>query len=136
MFRDCYFFSLALDTAQFGRDNFLSCVGRFGFADKITQEIIIFEKVAGTRGQELARFIFDRLDENNCDFTKMISITTDGASNMTGQAHGMANEMIKIVNEKYHLNKRIGIDVHCLGALTTGSTSSHGTSEKSQTSTW
>ena len=31
---------------------------------------------------------------------------------MTGQNTGMANEMIKMVNEKYHLNKRIGVDVH------------------------
>ena len=62
MFRDCYYFSLALDTAQFWRDNFLSCVARFGFDDHISQEIIIFEKVAGTKGQELARLIFERLE--------------------------------------------------------------------------
>ena len=63
MFRDCYYFSLALDTAQFGRDNFLSCVARFGFDDHISQEIIIFEKVGGTKGQELGRLVFDRLEE-------------------------------------------------------------------------
>ena len=63
MFRDCYYFSLALDTAQFGRDNFLSCVARFGFDDRISQEIIIFEKVGGTKGQELGRLIFERLEE-------------------------------------------------------------------------
>ena len=36
---------------------------------------------------------------------------------MTGQAHGMANEMIKIVNEKCALNKRIGVDIHCLWCI-------------------
>ena len=32
---------------------------------------------------------------------------------MTGQKTGIANGMTKFVNEKYHLNKRIGFDVHC-----------------------
>ena len=31
MFDECIHFSIALDTAQFGRDNYLSCIGRFGF---------------------------------------------------------------------------------------------------------
>ena len=34
MFDECAHFSIALDTAQFGQDNFLSCVGRFGFEEK------------------------------------------------------------------------------------------------------
>ena len=78
MFRDCYYFSLDLDTAQFGRDNFLSCVARFGFDDRISQEIIIFEKVGGTKGQELGRLIFERLWEKNCDFK--VGIHHDGWS--------------------------------------------------------
>ena len=65
MFRECCYFSLALDTAQFGRENFLSCVARFGFLDKISQEILLFEKISKTTGQELARFLFDRLVEKN-----------------------------------------------------------------------
>ena len=36
---------------------------------------------------------------------------------MTGQAHGMANEMIKMANENCGLNKRIGVDVHCLWCI-------------------
>ena len=116
MFQKCLYFSLALDTAQFGQDNFLSCVGRFGFDDRIQQEIII-EKVSATTGEDLARFVFGKLEEKNCDFSKMISITTDGATNMIGQEHGMANEMIKMANEKYGLNKRLGVDVHCLWCI-------------------
>ena len=46
MFRDCLYFSLALDTAQFGRDNFLSCVCRFGFDYCIVQEIVMFDKIS------------------------------------------------------------------------------------------
>ena len=64
----------------------------------------------------MARFVFDKLEEKNCDFTKMVSITTDGATNMIGQDRGMANEMMKLVNEKT-LNKTIGIDVHSMWCI-------------------
>ena len=36
---------------------------------------------------------------------------------MIGQNTGMANEMMKLVNEKHHLNKRIGVDVHCMWCI-------------------
>ena len=64
----------------------------------------------------MARFVFDKLEEKNCDFSKMVSITTDGATNMIRQNAGMANEIGKLENEKRHLNtsRRIGVDVHCL----------------------
>ena len=57
MFRDCWFFALAVDTAQFGRNHFMSCVGRFGFEDRISQEILFFEKVSETTGQKLGKFV-------------------------------------------------------------------------------
>ena len=116
-FRNCLYFSLALDTAQFGQDHYMSCVSRFGFDDRISQEIMIFEKVSETTGRDLARFVFEKLNEKNCDFSKLISITTDGASNMIGQERGMANEMVKLVNEKMNAPKRIGVDVHCLWCI-------------------
>ena len=102
LLRNCCYFSLALDPAKFGRDNYLSCVGRFGFEDQILQEILFFEKVSVTTGHEIARFIVEKLEEKNCDFTKLVSITTDGASNMIGQERGMANEIIRMANEKHH----------------------------------
>ena len=114
MFRECVFFCLAIDKAQFGRDHFISCVGRFGFDDRIFQEILIFDKISQTTGKETARFVFEKLNEKRCDFSKLVSITTDGASNMTGQAHGMASEMVRMINGQFNTNKRIGVDVHCL----------------------
>ena len=114
MFRDCLYFSLALDTAQFGRDHFLSCVGRFGFDDYIFQVIIIFEKVSEKTGRELARFLFEKLAEKNCYFSKMVSITTDGAKNMIGQNHGMANEMVKMAKEKCGTSRLIGADINAV----------------------
>ena len=51
MFRDCLYFSLAVDMAQFGQDSFLSCIGRFGFDDRISQVVLLVDKVAENRGQ-------------------------------------------------------------------------------------
>ena len=90
------FFSLELDTAQFGLDHFLSCVARFGFEDRIQQEVLFFEKVSETTGHGLARFIFGRLNEKRWDFSKLVSITTDGAKNMVSPQRGMANEIVKM----------------------------------------
>ena len=36
---------------------------------------------------------------------------------MTGHAHGMATEMIKLVNQKCNANLVIGVDVHCLWCI-------------------
>ena len=47
----------------------------------------------------------------------MVSITTDGATNMIGQNSGMANEIVKLANEKLNSNRRIGVDVHCLWCM-------------------
>ena len=63
MFRDCCFFSLAVDTAPFGRDHFLSCIGRFVYEDRISQVVLIFDRVEEKTGEKLARFIFDKLNE-------------------------------------------------------------------------
>ena len=56
MFRDCCFFSLAVDTAQFGQDHFLSCIGRFVFEDRISQVVLIFDRVEEKTGEKMARF--------------------------------------------------------------------------------
>ena len=65
MFRDCCYFSLAIDTAQFDRDHFLSCIGRFVFEDRISQVILIFDKVDEKSGEQLAEFVFDVLLEKS-----------------------------------------------------------------------
>ena len=114
MFRDCCYFSLAIDTAQFDRDHFLSCIGRFVFEDRISQVILIFDKVDEKSGEKLAEFVFDKLVEKRCDFSKLVSITSDGAKNMISQERGMACELIKRANQKQNIIKTIGVDVHCL----------------------
>ena len=59
-------------------------------------------------------FVFEKLIEKRYDFSKIVSITTDAASNMTGQARGMASELVRLVNQKCHTNMVIGVDIHCL----------------------
>ena len=84
MFRDCLYFSLALDTAQFGRDTFLSCVCRFGFDECVFQEIVLFDKIS-EKQDKIWQISSLKTGRENCDFTKMVCITTDGAKNMIGQ---------------------------------------------------
>ena len=117
MFRDCLYFSLALDTAQFGRDHFLSCVCRFGFDECVFQEIIIFDKISQKTGRDLANYVLEKLTVKNCDFSKMVSVTTDGAKNMIGQYSGLANEIVKMANQRFGLNRHIGADVHSVWCI-------------------
>ena len=58
MFRDSLYFSLAVDTAQFGQDHFLSCIGRFGFDDHISQQVLIFDKVEGKNRGPIGKIYF------------------------------------------------------------------------------
>ena len=60
MFRDSLYFSLAIDTAQFGRDHFLSCVCRFGTDDRIFQENVLFDKISEKTGRDLAKIVFEK----------------------------------------------------------------------------
>ena len=117
MFRNCLYFSLAVDMAQFGQDHFISCIGRFGFDDRISQVVLLFDKVAEKTGDKVARFIFDRLNEKGCDFSKLVSITSDGAKNMISQDYGMANELIKLVRTNLTVDLNVGVDVHCIWCM-------------------
>ena len=68
----------------------------------------------------MAKIVFEKLTAKNCDFSKMVSITTDGAKNMIGQYSGMANEIVKIVNEKMARPGGLGLMSILCGASTTG----------------
>ena len=70
MLRDCSFFALALGTPQFGRSHFMSCVARFAFKDRISQEVLFFEKVSETTGQKLARFVIEKFEEKIATYQK------------------------------------------------------------------
>ena len=47
----------------------------------------------------------------------MVSITTDGAKNMIGQNHGMANEMVKMAKEKCGTSRLIGADINAVWCI-------------------
>ena len=55
--------------------------------------------------------------EKQCDFSKLVSITTDGAKNMVSNQRGVAYEIVKMANDQFHMDKRIGLDVHCLWCI-------------------
>ena len=75
MFRDCLYFSLAVDMAQLGQDRFLSYIGRFGFDDRISQVVLLFDKVAEKTGDKVARFVFDRLNEKKNAISQSSSLS-------------------------------------------------------------
>ena len=119
MFRNCMFFSLALDTAQFGLDHFLSYVARFGFEDRI-QQVLFFEKVSETTGNGLARFIFGQLNEKRWDFSKLVSITTDGEKNMVGPKVEWPTKLSRWPMMHSTWTERSGSTCIVYGASTTG----------------
>ena len=48
----------------------------------------------------MALFIFKKLEENNAKFDKLVSITTDGASNMLGKDNGMVRTIRHLIDQK------------------------------------
>ena len=88
-FEKCKYFSLAVDTALFGQEHVLSCTTRFAFMDRMEQLTLFYAVCHGTTGEELARFLFDKIKQINVPFEKLVSIATDGAKNMIGAANGM-----------------------------------------------
>ena len=88
-FETCQKFSLALDTALFGQDHVLECSVRFSFMDHLEQFPLFFTVCDASTGHDLASLVFNRLRRLNAPFHKLVSISTDGASNMVGQYNGM-----------------------------------------------
>ena len=75
-------FSIALDTAVFGQEHVLSCIGRFTNQDSLSQFPLFFSACHESTEEEMAGFIFKRLKQIHAPFEKLSSIATDGVDNM------------------------------------------------------
>mgnify|MGYP004552267677 CR=1 FL=1 len=103
---ECLFFSIAVDTALFGNQHFISCIVRFSF-DSNTLEIPLFIcSCVTSSGKELARLIFERLIERNARLDKFVSVATDGAANMVGKFNGMTTHLKTLVEQHCRNNNR------------------------------
>ena len=88
-FQRCHYFSLALDTGLFGQEHIMSCTVRFVFETKILQFPLFMALCYASSGEEKAAFLFTKLIEKKATFSKLVSVTTDGASSMTGNEWGL-----------------------------------------------
>ena len=104
-FQGCDWFSVALDTALFGKEHVLSCIGRFTFQDKMKQFPLFFDVCHASTGDEMATFVFERLKQMHAPFMKLSSITTDGANAMVGKRNGMVVSLKRLVRSDVGTNE-------------------------------
>ena len=100
LFRIMQEFFLAVDTALFGQEHILSCSTRFVFDCRIEQMTLFYSICHATTGDELARFVFEKLKEFNVPFGKLRSVATDGAKSMIGSFNGMVPQLRRMINRE------------------------------------
>ena len=88
-FQKCECYSLALDTALFGQEHIMSCTVRFVFENDVTQFPLFMALCYASSGEETASFLLSKLREKKAVFSKLVSLTIDGASNMIGNERGL-----------------------------------------------
>ena len=96
---ECLFFSIAVDTAQFRNEHYMSCIIRFSFDNKMIQLPLFITPCLDLSGKDLACFVFDKLRERNARFDKFTSIATDGAASMVGRFNGMTTMLKRLVEQ-------------------------------------
>ena len=82
-------FSIAVDSALFGNEHFISCIVRFSFDNQALEIPLFISSYAVSSGKEMTRLIVQKLVERNAHFDKLVSVATDGAANMVGKFNGM-----------------------------------------------
>ena len=75
----------------------MSCTVRFAFDDRIEQLPSFLSVCRASTGEELAEFVYGRLKEKRVPFSKMLSVATDGASNMVGSTNGIVAHLRRMV---------------------------------------
>ena len=116
-FEECSFFSISLDTVLVHNEHILSCFARFSFDDNIIQVPIFFEVCHDQTGNGIARLVFNKLLENNVNFGKLVSVCTDGATNMTGRSSGMTAVLKQLIREHCALTGSLFHDFHSVWCL-------------------
>ena len=89
----------------------MSCFARFAFQDSVVQLPIFFMVCHAKTGNAMARAIFNRLVEENADFGKLVSVTTDGAQSMSGKQRGMAVCLKRLVERHCASSKKLVHDI-------------------------
>ena len=95
----CSFFSIAIDSALVGNEHLFACFSRFCFEDSVVQIPLFFDVCHRATGNDIAQFVFNKLLDFNPVFEKLVSVSTDGASNMIGRASGMAARLKLLIRQ-------------------------------------
>ena len=95
----CSYFSIAIDSALIRNEHLFSCFSRFCFEDSVIQLPLFFDVCHGSTGNEIAHFVFTKLLEFNPTFEKLVSISTDGATNMIGRVSGLTTKLKQLIHQ-------------------------------------
>ena len=110
--RDCRFFSIAVDTALFGNEHLLSCFARYSLDSQMIQIPLFFATCFVSSGKDRAQFLFDKLVEKDVDFSKLVCVSTDGATNMVGQMNGMVVNIKRLIDRQCLDRNMTFLDFH------------------------
>ena len=99
LMESCSFFSIAIDSAQIRNEHLYSCFVRFCLEDSVIQLPLFFDVCHQTTGNDIAHFVFNKLLEFNPSFEKLVSISTDGATNMIGRSSGISTKLKHIIHQ-------------------------------------
>ncbi|XP_055380766.1 zinc finger BED domain-containing protein 5-like [Condylostylus longicornis] len=89
----CDFFSICLDeTTDINSSARLAIFARYSKGNEIREELLKLANIPErTRGADICEVVVNELKSPNLNVKKIVSITTDGAPNMTGPATGFVN---------------------------------------------
>ena len=97
---ECSFFSLAIDSALIRNEHLFSCFARFTFEDRVVHTPLFFDVFHRLTGNEIAHWLFNKILEYGPSFEKLVSISTNGTSNMVGRDCGMTCMLKELIRER------------------------------------
>ena len=115
--KDCSFLSIAVDSALVRNEHLLSCFVRFSFEERTSQKPLFFAICPSSTGSGQALFVFNKLVEFETPFEKLVSVSTDGASNMIGENIGMIACLKRLIQQLCFTKQTPFIDFHSMWCL-------------------
>ena len=97
--KECSFFSIAVDSSLVKNEHLLSCFVRFSFLERTLQLPLFFAICPHSTGSGVAHFIFNKLVERLSPFEKLVSVCTDGATNMIDGNMGMTTCLKRLIQQ-------------------------------------
>ena len=112
--KDFVYFSLALDESNDVQDTaqLLIFIRGVNSNFEVTEELAALQSLMDTTtGEDIFGKVCQTMEELDLDWSKLASITTDGAPNMTGASRGLVGRVKKEMAER---GLTLPLQVHCL----------------------